>query len=125
MLSNPSELKNTRSKIEEFCKSNLPNIEIASVILAIDEALQNVIRYSYKMEKDKKIDLSLEIINDDELKVIITDYGEQVPLDSIKPRDLDKVRPGGLGVYFIKKTSKFCDYQHNEVGPGTTLTLIF
>ena len=42
-----------------------------------------------------------------------------------KPRDLDKVRPGGLGVYFIKKTSKFCEYKHNEVGPGTTLTLIF
>ena len=125
MLSNPEELKDTRSKIEGFCKSNLPNIELASVILAIDEALQNVIRYSYKMKKDQKIDVNLEIMNDSELKVIITDYGEQVPLDTIKPRDLDKVRPGGLGVYFIKKTSKFCEYKHNEVGPGTTLTLIF
>ena len=63
MLSNPSELKDTRSKIEEFCKSNLPHIELASVTLAIDEALQNVIRYSYKMKKDQKIDLNLEIIN--------------------------------------------------------------
>ena len=59
MLSNPSELKDARSKIEEFCKSNLPNIELASVTLAIDEALQNVIRYSYKMKKDQKIDLNL------------------------------------------------------------------
>ena len=107
ILSNPSELKDTRSKIEEYCKLNLPKIEIASVTLAIDEALQNVIRYSYKMKKDQKIDLKLEIINDDELKVIITDYGEQVPLDKIKPRDLDKVRPGGLGVYFIKKLRSF------------------
>ena len=80
---------------------------------------------SYKMKKDQKIDLNLEVINEDELKVIITDYGEQVPLDTIKPRNLEEVKPGGLGVHFIRQTSKFCEYKHNEVGPGTTLTLIF
>ena len=37
-------------------------------------------------------------------KISIKDFGKQVPIDSIKGRDLEDVKPGGLGVYFIKKS---------------------
>ena len=113
--------KNQRDKLVKILSHDVERIE--RLITDYSQMLKDEVAITN--EQMKKIDLNLEIINDSELKVIITDYGEQVPLDTIKPRDLDKVRPGGLGVYFIKKTSKFCEYKHNEVGPGTTLTLIF
>ena len=43
----PAELKNVRSKIDEFCKINFTSIDIFKVKLSVDEALQNIIRYAY------------------------------------------------------------------------------
>ena len=124
ILSNPSELKKVRSLIGDFCKDNCKKIEIFKVKLSVDEALQNIIRYAYKMDKTKKIILTLEKISDESLKIMIRDYGIQAPIESIKSRDLDDVRPGGLGVHFIKNSSKKMDYEHQADG-GTMLTLIF
>ena len=124
MLSNPSELKDTRSKIEEFCKSNLPNIELASITLAIDEALQNIIRYAYDFDKTKKILINLNKISDNNLRVELRDFGKRVSTSEIKPRELNDIRPGGLGIHFIKNIAKKISYEHKEDG-GTLLTLEF
>lgn len=124
ILSNPAELKKVRSKLENFCKDNFKNIEIFNVKLSVDEALQNVIRYAYKMDKTKKIIITIDKISDKSLKVKIRDYGIQAPFESIKPRDLEDIKPGGLGVHFIKNSSKKMDYEHQADG-GTLLTLIF
>ena len=45
--SDPAELKNVRKNIEIFCKENVLKIDIFEVKLAIDEALQNIIRHAY------------------------------------------------------------------------------
>jgi len=124
-LSNPKELRKVRVEVEIYCKSYLPNLDTSKVILAIDEAIQNIIRHAYNMKTDKKIDINIDTLDETSLKLEIIDYGKQVPLDTIAPRNLEDVKPGGLGVYFIKKCSKFCEYKHNANGLGTTLTLIF
>ena len=122
--SDPAELKNVRSKIDEFCKTNFTEIDIFKVKLSVDEALQNIIRYAYKMDKTKKIIITIDKISDESLKVKIRDYGIQAPIESIKPRDLEDVKPGGLGVHFIKNSTKKMDYEHQADG-GTLLTLVF
>ena len=124
ILSNPAELKKVRSIIGDFCKDNCKNIEIFKVKLSVDEALQNIIRYAYNMDKTKKIILTLEKISDKNLKIMIRDYGIQAPIESIKSRDLDDIRPGGLGIHFIKNNTKKMDYAHQADG-GTLLTLVF
>lgn len=124
-LSNPNELKEIRSKIEAYCNDKLPNLDTSNVIMAVDEAIQNIIRYAYEMKPNKTINIYLETENDNSLKIKIIDYGKQVPLNTIVSRKLEEIKPGGLGVYFIKKNSKFCEYKHNDDGLGTTLTLIF
>ena len=124
ILSNPAELKKVRSIIGDFCKDNCKNIEIFKVKLSVDEALQNIIRYAYNMDKTKKIILTLEKISDESIKIMIRDYGLQAPIESIKSRDLDDVKPGGLGVHFIKSSTKKMDYAHQADG-GTLLTLVF
>ena len=83
--------------------------------------------YNFRINKSfktKKIILTLEKISDESLKIVIRDYGIQAPIESIKPRDLDDVKPGGLGIHFIKSSTKKMDYAHQADG-GTLLTLVF
>ncbi|MDC0860014.1 ATP-binding protein, partial [Candidatus Pelagibacter sp.] len=57
--SDPAELKNIRQKVEAFCNENLIKVNILNIKLAIDEAVQNIIRYAYKFDKTKKIIIKL------------------------------------------------------------------
>ncbi|MBF0458741.1 MAG: ATP-binding protein [Nitrospirae bacterium] len=69
---------------------------------AVDEACSNVIKYAYKCDITRTITIKFE----DTLKgfqVTIEDSGCKANIDDIKIRELDEVRPGGLGIHFIKK----------------------
>ena len=122
--SDPSELKKVREKVEIFCKENQIKVNLLEIKLAIDEALQNIIRHAYKLDKTKKITIKLEKISADSFKAEIRDFGQHVPIDQIKHRALDDIKPGGLGVHFIKSISKEMTYEHKEEA-GTLLTLVF
>ena len=122
--SDPSELKKVREKVEAFCKENQIKVNLLEIKLAIDEALQNIIRHAYKLDKTKKITIKLEKISGDSFKAEIRDFGERVPIDQIKHRALDDIKPGGLGVHFIKSISKEMTYEHKDEA-GTLLTLVF
>ncbi|MDC0974609.1 ATP-binding protein [Candidatus Pelagibacter sp.] len=122
--SDPSELKKVREKVEVFCKENQIKVNLLEIKLAIDEALQNIIRHAYKLDKTKKITIKLEKISGDSFKAEIRDFGERVPIDQIKHRALDDIKPGGLGVHFIKSISKEMTYEHKDEA-GTLLTLVF
>ena len=122
--SDPSELKKVREKVEAFCKENQIKVNLLEIKLAIDEALQNIIRHAYKLDKTKKITIKLEKISADSFKAEIRDFGQQVPIDQIKHRALDDIKPGGLGVHFIKSISKEMTYEHKDEA-GTLLTLVF
>ena len=122
--SDPAELKNVRQKVEDFCSDNLIKVNILNIKLAIDEAVQNIIRYAYKFDKTKKIIIKLEKISEDSFKAEIRDFGERVSIDQIKSRALDDIKPGGLGVHFIKSISKEMTYEHKDEA-GTLLTLVF
>ena len=63
--SDPAELKNVRKNIEIFCKENVLKIDIFEVKLAVDEALQNIIRYAYNFDKTKKIIISKKDTSED------------------------------------------------------------
>ena len=121
--SDPAELKNVKRNIENFCKENVSKVDNFLVKLAVDEALQNIIRYAYDFDKTKKIIITLNKITDDSLKIEIRDFGKRVSTSNIKPRELDDVKPGGLGIHFIKSIAKKMSYEHKDDG-GTILTLI-
>ena len=57
------------------------------------------------------------------VEIRIRDWGERVHPDKIKSRDLDDVRPGGLGVHIMSNCMDTVDYAHAE-GGGTILTMI-
>lgn len=122
--SDPANLKSVRKNVEDFCKKNQLDTDIFNAKLAVDEALQNIIRYAYDFDKTKDIVVKLEKTSENSLKVELRDFGTRVSTSQIKPRELDDVKPGGLGIHFIKSIVKGMNYEHQEDG-GTLLTLVF
>ncbi|MDH5187659.1 MAG: SpoIIE family protein phosphatase [Rhodospirillaceae bacterium] len=75
---------------------------IQDVVLAVDEACQNVIRHAYGGVNDGNIILNISR-NAQSLIIEIRDFAQRVDLQKVRPRDLDDLRPGGLGTHFIKE----------------------
>jgi len=122
--SNPNELKNLRGQIKKYLNENFKDLKVDEILLAIDEAVQNIIRHAYEMKADQPIDIEIQKTQNFSIK--IRDYGKQVELSSIAPRKLDEVRPGGLGVHFIRTICKNVKYEHAKDNKGgTILTLDF
>lgn len=92
------------------------------ILLAVTEAVTNIIRHVYGGETAQRIDLELDA-RPDELELALIDYGTFVDPKQIASRPLEEVRPGGLGVHLIKTTMDHVDYRKNAHG-GTTLTLV-
>jgi len=122
--SNPNELKNLRGQIKKYLNENFKDLKVDEILLAIDEAAQNIIRHAYEMKANQPIDVEIQKTKNFSIK--IRDYGKQVELSSIAPRKLNEVRPGGLGVHFIRTICKNVKYEHAKDNKGgTILTLDF
>lgn len=90
--------------------------------LAVDEACANVIKHAYRGDRTKKISLKYKITKKS-FNVIIEDSGIKAQTDLIKGRNLDDIRPGGLGIHFIKRV--FDVFQFDETKKkGNRLILI-
>ncbi len=128
ILSSPAHLPVVRAAAEKMCElMGFTEEAIGAIILSIDEALTNIIRHAYHGASDKKIDVEFSPEgegggNPTQLKVVLRDYGRQVDPSQIKSRDLDDVRPGGLGVHIINECMDSVAYTHAD-GCGTELVM--
>lgn len=99
----------------------------SQVVLAVDEALANIIKHGYAGREDGKIILFLCPFSISErgpgIKIVIEDNARQVEPAAIKSRNLDDVRPGGLGVHIIQRVMDQASYE-KRAGIGMKLTLI-
>ncbi len=93
--------------------------DIFDTELALDEAVANIIEHTYKCDPSKYIIMTL-IWNDGALEVLLRDFGEKVNPSRVKPRPLDEIREGGLGVYIIKKVFEIVEWKE-EVTNGNLL----
>ncbi len=99
--------------------------QAAMIMLTIDEALANVIQHGYDGQKGRPIDVFMERICLEGrvgIRVLIRDRAKQVDPASIKGRDLDDVRPGGLGVHLIK--SLMDEVVHRPTAQGMELAMV-
>lgn len=92
--------------------------------LCVDEALCNIINHGYDKRTDGEITMRVwPLENPDGIRVVLEDRGKQVDLESIRPRNLEEVRPGGLGVHIIREIMDEATYEHRE-GGGLRLILV-
>ena len=98
-----------------FDASACPDAE--RLVLAIDEACSNVIKYRCDTIDDGQVTVTIER-GERVLRVRIGQFCRADDVDKIKPRDLADVRPGGLGTSFIQQIMDRVLYQEEPSAPG-------
>lgn len=91
------------------------------MVLGIDEACTNVIRYAYDLRDDRPIALSVESMSTC-VRMRLRDYGEQTPASKMRGRNHDQIRPGGLGLHLIRNAFDKVDYILKPRGTELVLT---
>lgn len=95
----------------------------ANVLVAVTELVNNAIIHGNKGDKNKLVELSLELVGEKKLRFIVKDQGKGFNPDSLPdptaPENL--YNPGGRGIYIIKNLADEV-YFHEE---GTKVELIF
>lgn len=120
MLSQPRFLSGARDLVSAVSKRcGFDDAACGQMALAVDEALCNVIRHGYDRRPDGKIWISLWPIEESGkeptgIKIVIEDEARQVEPEKIKSRDLDDIRPGGLGVHIIQQIMSRSYFEKRE-----------
>ena len=118
LTSDTEELARVRAAVKEAARAvGFTDIDISSIALAIDEAITNIIRHGYQGRGGQPIELDIApAVRDGQpaLEVVICDCARQVDPQSIAGRDLEDVRPGGLGTHIIRTVMDEVEYSPRE-----------
>ncbi|HLO76711.1 MAG TPA: SpoIIE family protein phosphatase, partial [Magnetospirillum sp.] len=99
-----------------------PEHAVLDVVLAVDEACQNIIRHAYG---GRDGDIQVRLWRDGQnLVVRLIDFAAPVDFSRISPRPLDEVRPGGLGIHFIRAVMDEVAFMPPPVGAGNMLQMV-
>ena len=91
------------------------------MVLGVDEACTNIIRYAYELRDDELISLSMEGLRDC-VRLRLRDYGKQAPRHAMKDRPRRTIKPGGLGLHLIRNAFDKVDYILKPRGTEVVLT---
>jgi sigma-B regulation protein RsbU (phosphoserine phosphatase) len=117
-------LRRIREEVREAAVSCGCSTECAAdVVMAVDEACQNVIRHAYGKEREGEIVLRIER-RGHELVLSLIDFAPPVDPAKVQPRDLDDVRPGGLGTHLIREVMDSAEFVEPPPGCGNLLRMV-
>lgn len=118
------ELCETRSAVRNFLTHcGCVSTTVEDVVLAIDEACQNIIRHAYRCETDEEIILQIGR-EGNVLQISLEDKAPEVSSDCMKPRELEDIRPGGLGCHFIRQVMDEVSVGPSPSGRGNILRML-
>jgi anti-sigma regulatory factor (Ser/Thr protein kinase) len=125
--SDPGDLPKVREAVRTVAgEVGFDEESVARIVLAIDEALANVIKHGYEGRPNQPVEVCLARVRENGiagLKLEIRDFGRQVDPQEICGRDLKEVRPGGLGVHIIRSVMDRVVYSPAE-GGGMRLQMV-
>ncbi|MBV9888126.1 MAG: ATP-binding protein [Acidobacteria bacterium] len=91
--------------------------EVRSVTRAVDEALTNIMRHSYGGALNRRIELSClrlakrRAANGEGFEIRLVDYGPKIDPAKLHGRKLDEIKPGGLGLHFIRQSMDIVEFK--------------
>ncbi len=93
------------------------------IVIAINEACMNIIQHGYRGAPDGAI--ILEVWHDrDELTFRLVDFADPIDPASVKARNLEDVRPGGLGLHLISQVMDDTAFLQPPDGAGNVLQMV-
>jgi anti-sigma regulatory factor (Ser/Thr protein kinase) len=119
--SHPGNLCLVRDFVRQFLRTmDFSDCEKDLIVLGLDEACTNVIRYAYEHRTNQLMLLICECSNE-AVVFRLRDFGAQCAPDKLKGRPLELVQPGGLGIHLIRRA--FTEVDYNLMREGTELVL--
>jgi sigma-B regulation protein RsbU (phosphoserine phosphatase) len=117
-------LKDLRRAVREAAAgSGCAREVVEAVVLAVDEACQNIVRHAYPPSAAGGA-IEVEMRREDgNLVIRLADDAPPIDPARIRPRDLDDVRPGGLGTHFIYSLMDEVSYGRPPGGDGNLLVM--
>lgn len=119
----PERLRDIRHAVAETAsRLGCPEPMVNDVVLAVDEACQNIIRHAYGGAGG---DIVVQLGRDDhQLVVRLIDFAAPVDCAKICSRALDDIRPGGLGTHFMRSVMDEVAFMTPPPGAGNMLQMI-
>ena len=97
---------------EVFDKLKLDNDLKEELVLAIAEAAQNIVKHAFKNAASPTELMVVQIsCENNKLQIAFYDRGTPVDPQKVKHRELDNVKPGGLGTFFIQEIMDSIDFK--------------
>jgi anti-sigma regulatory factor (Ser/Thr protein kinase) len=130
LVSDPHLLSVVRAAVERLTEVfGFTPPECRSITRAVDEALANVMRHAYGNEADKRIEISCTRVSSmvdgqqrQGLEIQLQDEGVPFDRNKLTARSLDEVKPGGLGLHFIRDSMDIME--HSRDGSANRLRLV-
>lgn len=98
-------------------ETDLSREEENKVILAVDEAITNIMEHAYDKRLEGWIDIQIEA-TEDQITIRIQDSGRQFDPIRVEEPDIKKHveqgKQGGLGIYLIRKVMDEVKYRFRE-----------
>tara|TARA_B100000929_G_scaffold288922_1_gene278389 strand:- start:1240 stop:1656 length:417 start_codon:yes stop_codon:yes gene_type:complete len=122
-LAKAERLSLVRVLVKEMAESVGCCVELSEkLVIAVNEACMNIIQHAYKGDESGEIVFEM-LNNEKELHFRLVDYACPIDLNSVKPRDLNDIRPGGLGTHFITEIMDEHSMGHLNEGEGNYLNM--
>ncbi len=84
------------------------------LVLAIAEAAQNIVKHAYKgQDTEDKMEIKISL-DKGQLEIGFFDKGRPVDKENIRHRNIDDIKPGGLGTYFIQQIMDAVVFKEGE-----------
>ena len=119
LLSDPNLLGAVRGAVERLTESfGFSAPDSRAITRAVDEALTNIIRHSYNGRPDRPIEVFIRSVRSQNgaqpsegLEFLLSDRGPSIEHAKLCMRALEEVKPGGLGLHFIKQSMDIVEYK--------------
>ncbi len=120
-------LKDIREQVRHICEQQqTTKILTENIIIAVNEASMNIIQHGYGNNPENEFTVVIGLAGNNEKKEIIIqliDQANKIDPSKIKSRDLDDIKPGGIGVHMIHKLMDSVIYLDDDRLKGNTLEL--
>ena len=122
MPSNPEALCLVRATLERATELlHFQESQSRAIVRSVDEALANIIRHAYQGKSGLPIEVTCKRVRVSKdgapvtgLEILLEDSGVALDPAKLKGRALDDLRPGGLGLHFIRQSMDEVEFSHKN-----------
>jgi serine/threonine-protein kinase RsbW len=122
MRSNPEALCLVRATLERTAEAlNFHSAERRAIVRSVDEALANVMRHAYEGKSGMPIVVTFRRLCGQNhpktcagIEVLLEDEGVAINPSKLKGRALEDIRPGGLGLHFMRQSMDEVEFKRKH-----------